>query len=229
MDVTLPPAVVRNIRSAVLIGARAPGIDVGIDAAGRSVAFLSAEYDNAGHARGRVVVLGPDDRAFYALAVGSAVAALAPYAAALAELGPASPAVRAVPVVGAADYTPPGVVSIHPGPGGWPGDAAAYVAACPFARDGYGVADVAVDAWIRHGWRVRRFPHRVTRADWRALAALFGTDHAIPIANGYSAACSFAVRAMLTAWDRGYVVRSIYRREDYPPPPHGDDSAPAGS
>lgn len=47
---------------------------------------------------------------------------------------------------------------------------------------------------------------------------LLGTDHAIPMDNGYAAACSYSIRACITAWEKGYTIRSYYRREDYPPP-----------
>ena len=115
--------------------------------------------------------------------------------------------------------TPPEIVSVHPGAGGWPGEAAAYMAACPFTSKGYGLVDVAADAWALHAWRVRPFDHHPTTIeDWERLAALFGTDHALEIANGYSAACSFAIRSMITAWGKGYTVRSEYRQRDYPPP-----------
>lgn len=111
------------------------------------------------------------------------------------------------------------VVTINPGPLGWPGEAAAYMRACPFTRQGYDVVDVAMDAMRLHGWRLNGFWHRDwTLNDWRTFAGLFGTDHAIPMDNGYAAACSYSIRACITAWEKGYTIRSYYRREDYPPP-----------
>ena len=111
------------------------------------------------------------------------------------------------------------IVTINPGAAGWPGEAADYMRACPFTRDGYGVADVAIDAQRMYGWRVKAHAHLAwTAEDWRALRSAVGTDPAIPIGNGYTAAAHFAIGAMLTAWTLGYTVRSAYRREDYAPP-----------